>query len=154
MQFIIKFFPEITIKSKPVRKQMVKRLRDNLFAVLRPLDGKVTITNDWDKLVVELSPEGEALKDEFIEVLSNSGGIAYFLEVETHNFSDLDDIALKTLDFYQSLLPEKTFVVRCKRSGKHEFTSHDIERYVGGYILKQGIAKGVDLHTPDVTVSH
>ena len=52
MQFIIKLFPEITIKSAPVRKQMVRHLAQNLSRLLRPLDPSLRIERDWDKLVV------------------------------------------------------------------------------------------------------
>lgn len=43
MLFVIKFFPEISIKSKVVRRQMVRRLRDNLFVLLKPVDAQVKI---------------------------------------------------------------------------------------------------------------
>ena len=47
---------------------------------------------------------------------------------------------------------DKTFVIRVKRSGKHEYNSTKIEQTVGGYMLAHSTAKGVDLHNPEVTI--
>merc|ERR1711879_1003951 len=46
----------------------------------------------------------------------------------------------------------KTFVVRAKRSGTHEFKSINIEQTVGGYMLAHNKTNGVDLHNPEVTI--
>ena len=54
MKFVVKYFSEITIKSKPVRRRFVGHLADNLRALLRPIDPGVVVHRAWDKLVVEL----------------------------------------------------------------------------------------------------
>ncbi len=46
----------------------------------------------------------------------------------------------------------KTFVVRAKRSGTHDFKSINIEQTVGGYMLAHNNSNGVDLHNPEVTI--
>jgi hypothetical protein len=38
MHFIVKVFPEIIVKSPPVRKRFIKQLRDNLRRMLAPLE--------------------------------------------------------------------------------------------------------------------
>lgn len=43
MKFIVKLFPEIIIKSKPVRKKFIKQLRDNLRKLLIPIDPELHI---------------------------------------------------------------------------------------------------------------
>ena len=53
---------------------------------------------------------------------------------------------------WRDQLEGKTFCVRVKRRGKHDFSSIDVERYVGGG-LNQHIESGrVKLTNPDVTV--
>lgn len=79
-------------------------------------------------------------------------GIRHFFIIETHNFGDLQDIFELVLDAYATELAGKNFCVRIKRSGEHDFTSMDAERYIGGGLLKHTKAKKVDLHTPEVTV--
>ncbi len=53
MKFIVKLFPEITIKSKPVRKQFTKQLKDNLRVLLRAVDDRVVVERDWDKITID-----------------------------------------------------------------------------------------------------
>jgi thiamine biosynthesis protein ThiI len=152
MKFIVKFFPEITIKSRPVRKQFTKQLRDNLRNQIRAFDPAVAIQRDWDKLVVETAlPPGEAL-DEVIAILKNTAGIAYFLDVQEFPFIDLADAYIKTAGLWTERLRGKTFVVRCKRSGDHPFTSTQAEQFIGGELLRNSEARGVDLRNPDAMV--
>ncbi len=152
MQFIIKFFPEIIIKSKPVRKQMSKRLRDNLASQFCSIDAEIKTVLDWDKLTVEVADCSDEVLAEVVAVLSNTSGIAHFLEVETCEFETLDDIKEKTLAVYKDRLAGKRFVLRCKRVGKHEYNSTEVERQVGGYLLHNTSDSDVDLHNPEVTV--
>jgi tRNA uracil 4-sulfurtransferase len=152
MKFIVKFFPEITIKSRPVRKQLVKQLRDNLRALLKSIDPAVDLQRDWDKLtVVTQLTEPEAHR-QFIDVLSHTPGIAYFLDVLEYPFIDLDDACLKTSALWAPRLRDKSFVVRCKRSGEHSFSSIDAERHIGGHLFELGAARCVDLRNPEVMV--
>jgi thiamine biosynthesis protein ThiI len=149
MKFIVKFFPEITIKSRPVRKQLVKQLRDNLRAQIRTLDPAIEIQRDWDKLVVETQLDDAT---PVIDILSHTSGIAYFLEVVEFPFVDLDDAYAKTLTLWGGRLRDKTFAVRCKRAGNHAFTSTEAEQYIGGGLNQNTAARGVDLRNPDETV--
>lgn len=152
MKFIVKFYPEITIKSRPVRKQFTKQLRDNLRHQLRAVDPDVQIQRDWDKLVVETTaPAGEPLQ-RVIDILSHTAGIAWFLDVQEFPFIDLPDAYRRTADLWAERLRGKTFVVRCKRSGDHPFTSTQAEQYIGGELLQNSEARGVDLRNPDETV--
>ncbi|MET0379506.1 MAG: tRNA uracil 4-sulfurtransferase ThiI [Spongiibacteraceae bacterium] len=149
MKFIVKFFPEITIKSRPVRKQLVKLLRDNLRHQLKILDPDLVIQRDWDKLVVE------TLLDDatpVIDILRRTPGIAYFLDVQEYPFVDLDDAYAKTLALWGERLRDKTFAVRCKRAGTHNFTSTEVEQFIGGGLHQNTAARGVNLRTPDETV--
>lgn len=152
MKFIVKFFPEITIKSRPVRKQFTKQLRDNLKVQLREVDPDVRIRRDWDKLVIETAaPEGEPL-DRVLAILGNTSGIAYFLDVQEFPFIDLPDAYRKAAGLWADRLAGKTFVVRVKRSGEHSFTSTQAEQYIGGELLQNTAARGVDLRNADETV--
>lgn len=152
MLFIIKFFPEITIKSKAVRKQMARRLKDNLYTLLRPLDSDIRIVSHWDKMTVETTLQAADEIAGLKEVLARTPGIAHFLQVQSWPVENLDDICRITLDVCRERLENRRFVVRCKRTGQHDFTSHDIERQVGGYLFHHIDSATVDLHTPDVTL--
>jgi thiamine biosynthesis protein ThiI len=152
MKFIVKFFPEITIKSRVVRQQMARQLRDNLRALLKPIDPAIVIEREWDKLTVVTQLHGIQVRQDMIDVLGNTPGIAYFLDVLEFPFVDLADTYEKTAALWQGRLRDKTFAVRCKRSGEHTFNSLDVERHIGGLLNEHSGARGVDLRNPDVQV--
>jgi tRNA uracil 4-sulfurtransferase len=151
MHFVVKLFPEITIKSAPVRKRMTRQLRDNLRRLFRPLHEQVVVDRDWDKIEVT-GPDDIELVNQVADVLKRTPGIANFSQVQHFPMGDFDYILDKTLSVWKDKLADKTFVLRVKRSGKHDFSSHDVERQVGGGLLHQSLASGVKLKSPDVTV--
>ncbi|ARU58798.1 thiamine biosynthesis protein ThiI [Oleiphilus messinensis] len=157
MKFIIKLFPEITIKSKPVRKQLVNQLRDNMRRVLKQVNEHVKVTGQWDRIDVDIDAPGSAddqgTAARIAQALQCIPGIANFIEVTEHSFSSFDDIFQLTKNVYAETLAGKSFVVRVKRAGKHDFKSGDVERYVGGGLLQHTGARAVDLHNPDLTVN-
>ncbi len=153
MKFIIKLFPEITIKSKSVRQRMIKVLQGNIRNVLQRVDETVTVRNDWDKLVVSSKNDDPANRDVLVERLSCIPGIQAFLEVKQSIFADLHDLYLQTAEVYGPQIEGKTFCVRVKRKGKHEFTSNDIERYVGGGLNQNYPSGGVRLSNPDMQIN-
>jgi tRNA (guanine6-N2)-methyltransferase len=62
---------------------------------------------------------------------------------------------VRQIDFSQWILPEQTFAVRTKRSGKHSFTSMDISATIGQAIIdsfleQKGIRLKVNLSKPDL----
>lgn len=152
MKFIIKFFPEITIKSKPVRKQFVTRLRDNLKGRFKAIDPSIRIERSWDKLTVIAQNLSDNQVDDVIDVMRCSPGIAYFSQVVDYPLQDIHDVFEKTLDAYKEQLVGKTFAVRCRRVGSHDFSSGDVERYVGGGLRQHIEGAEVKLKDPDVTV--
>lgn len=152
MHFIVKLFPEITIKSPPVRKRFIKHLRDNLKELFRSLDFPVQVVRDWDKLDVYADSDEPAAVAQVAEILAHTPGIAHFSKVQSFPLGDLEDAFQKTKAIWADALTDKTFCVRVKRSGEHSFTSIEAERYVGGGLNQHTAAKGVRLKDPDVTV--
>ncbi|WP_067515435.1 tRNA uracil 4-sulfurtransferase ThiI [Endozoicomonas ascidiicola] len=152
MKFIIKLFPEITIKSAPVRKRFIKMLRQNLRTILKRVDEDIDVSGTWDYVEVTTSHNDEILIAEISDHLSHIPGIAYWLQVAEHKLISLDDILEKALEAHADSLEGKTFCVRCNRHGKHDFQSIDVERFVGGGLNQQSKAKGVSLKDPEVTV--
>lgn len=151
MHFIIKLFPEIIIKSTPVRKRMTRQLRENLRKMLRAIDPAIQVEQDWEKLQV-IGPESDEVPLRVADLLARTPGIANFSRVQHFPLGSFDDILQNTLAVWKEKLRGKTFVLRVKRSGKHEFTSGDVERIVGGGLLHQSEAAGVSLKQPDLTV--
>jgi thiamine biosynthesis protein ThiI len=151
MHFVIKLFPEIIVKSTPVRKRFTKQLRDNLKKLLVPLNENITVDRDWEKIEIA-GPEDIALATQVADILARTPGIANFSRVQKFPLGDFDDILEKTSQVWGDKLAGKTFVLRVKRTGKHSFNSTDVERQVGGGLLHQTEAVGVKLKNPDITV--
>ncbi len=156
MKFVVKLFPEITIKSKPVRQRLVKQLRQNISAVLNREFEDAKVQGFWDKVEVNLKDESFDKAERIAETLQRIPGIANILKVQRYQIDNIDDnfdeIVRLTHEALGEELEGKRFVVRIKRAGQHSFSSHELERYVGGGLLRAGNTAGVDLHKPDVTV--
>ena len=152
MKFVVKYFSEIAIKSKPVRRRFVAQLARNLLEVLREIDPDIKVRRQWDKLGVETAVEDERTHHRMVEAMRHVSGITYILEVREHPLPALQDIVELVLPVYAAQLEVRSFAVRCKRTGSHDFTSIDVERQVGGALLARSGAAGVRLKNPDVTV--
>lgn len=152
MHFIVRLFPEITIKSPPVRKRFIKQLRDNLRHLTRGFDDSLKITREWEKIDVMAANDDPVFVERVATVLASTPGIAHFSLVHSYPLGDQHDIFEKTQFHWGEALAGKTFCVRTKRTGTHEFTSTEIERYVGGGLNQHTEAAGVKLKNPDITV--
>lgn len=152
MHFVVKYFPEITIKSPPVRKRFIKQLARNLQ---RLLDGEETgarVKHEWDRIDIALAEDNPELRARVADILSRTPGIAYYAAAELVDFSSLEDLAQQVLDIWGSALADKSFCVRVKRSGKHEFNSMEVERFVGAVLNRACETARVQLKDPDITV--
>lgn len=150
MKFIIKLFPEIMIKSDSVRKRFIKILTGNIRNVLAKYDETVAVVRHWD--YIEVRSKDHSKRELLLAYLQQTPGIHHILEVEDTPFSSLHDIFEQTLQATRSQLENRTFCVRVRRKGKHEFSSLDVERYVGGGLNQQIESAKVKLSKPDVTV--
>ncbi|MCS5557867.1 MAG: THUMP domain-containing protein, partial [Oceanospirillaceae bacterium] len=153
MKFIIKLFPEITIKSRPVRKRFIQRLQSNLQIILQRIEPKIKVRGLWDRVDIDCPPEADALYEQIVMALGDTPGIAHVIEVQEYPLEDFDQVLDIVKRVWSQRLAGKRFVVRVKRSGQHDFTSNDMERYLGGGLLQQTDALKVDLHTPEETVN-
>ncbi len=152
MKLIIKVFPEITIKSRPVRKRFIRQLARNIRAVLRDLDPAVRVEGVWDNLELDTALTEGSVLQEMTGRLTCMPGIAHFLEVHEYPLGDFADIVSRCLQHFGPRLPGKTFAVRCKRAGRHAFTSMEVERHVGSALREQCGAAGVMLKNPQEEV--
>jgi thiamine biosynthesis protein ThiI len=152
MKFIVKLQAEITIKSRPVRKRFTKILESSVKNVLRRVDEQVTTRMNWDNIEVNTANNSPENRLKLIDTLKSIPGIPMFLEVQQTDFTDLHDIYEKTAAVHAQNIENKTFCVRVKRTGKHEFNSIKVEQYVGGGLNQQVESARVKLSKPDFTV--
>lgn len=156
MQFVVKLFPEIVVKSAPVRRQQTKILQDNIRRLMKPLEteikSRIKVSRDWEKIEVHCEGGDENLRQLIIEKLKNTPGISKFSETETFDFKSLEDISAPILKKYSDRLSGKSFGVRVRRSGQHNFSSMEVEKKIGSLIMIETEAAEVDLKHPDIWV--
>ncbi|MEE4463710.1 THUMP domain-containing protein, partial [Azotobacter chroococcum] len=138
MKLIVKPFAEITIKSRPVRKQFIRQLGKNIRTVLRDLDPALQTEGEWDNVEVQTQVSDPQVHREMFDRLRCTPGIAHFLEVHEYPLGDFDDVTEKCKRHFGEQLPGKVFAVRCKRSGNtHDFTSMDVATHVGSRLRRE-----------------
>ncbi|MGF1730340.1 tRNA uracil 4-sulfurtransferase ThiI [Photobacterium kasasachensis] len=150
MKFIVKPHPEIFVKSDSVRKRFTKILESNIRIIVQRLSDSVAVQNRRSH--IEVSSKDDSIRDQVLAVLTRTPGIHHSLEVKQSDFTDMHDIYEQTLDHVRDQIEGKTFCVRAKRTGKHDFTSIELERYVGGGLNQAVESASVKLKNPDVTV--
>lgn len=151
MIFIVRLFSEITIKSPPVRKRWSRKLVDNLKIICQRIEPRCKVQLDWDRILVK-APDDCPHEAALAEAIANTPGISNYSLAREYPFTSLHEIYERALTYWQNRLDDKTFCVRVKRSGKHEFNSLDAEKYIGGGLNQHTGAAGVKLKDPDITV--
>lgn len=153
MYYLLKLFPEITIKSRSVRRQMVRCLVVNIRNTLRPLGEGIRIQGSWDELKVKVPQTATAEWYQQLEaMLCRITGIHEVQRVEELPFVSFADTAERLVPAWHSAINNRTFRVTVKRRGVHEFTSAELERYLGHALLKAAPSAKVQLKAPDVDV--
>lgn len=150
MKFIVKPHPEIFVKSESVRKRFTKILESNIRIIIQNRTESVAVFNRRDH--IEVSANSDQYHQQVLDILTTTPGIQQVLEVKQSGFTDLHDIYEQVLELNRERIENKTFVVRAKRRGKHDFTSIELERYVGGGLNQSVESASVKLHNPDVTI--
>ena len=111
MKFIIKLFPEIIVKSRPVRKQFISQLRKNLKKVLSPIINDPKISGTWDHIELNIDDNSDCVRSQqenlIIDKLQATPGIEFVLKVNSHSFESIDDIANIVVAEYSDIVKDK-----------------------------------------------
>ena len=149
-KFILKFFPEIMVKGSSAKRQMVGQLYNNLLKLLERISQDIKVRKFSDKIEV-VCPIG--VVDPVRIKLLETPGIEQVLEaLQFDDMNTIDEIKVKVNEMMCHEIIGKTFVVRAKRSGSHDFKSTQIEQTVGGHMLHNNDTNGVDLRNAEVTI--
>jgi tRNA uracil 4-sulfurtransferase len=141
---LVRFGGEVTIKSKRTRSAFLRRLGRNIGDALRSAGIEYRIEPVWGRLFVRASSPMA------LPVLARVFGISSVSLVERQVPAELDRIVAEATEQFSDVVADKLFAVRARRTGRHEFSSKDIEEKLGTALLQ--FATGVNLSHPDVTV--
>lgn len=147
MKILVKFSPELFIKSNSVRIFFVKRLIKNIKIVLKKRNKFVSILQCWDHFQIHCQ------YNDYIQVskiLIDIPGIYCILIVQDSLIFSLEDIYHQIiLTNCISRLSGKKFCIRIKRCGNHVFNSQEIACYLGNKLCNNLDNVRVDLTKPD-----
>lgn len=148
MRIILKFSPEIVIKSRSVRIFFIKILITNIKIVFKKYNKSLLIFRHWDFLEIEYNNDNKICL-----LLQNIPGIHHFSIVKKNVFNSLQDIYEQIICIYSNKLEGKAFCVRVKRRGNHNFTSQEVECYLGSKICNNINNVYVNLSNPEEIIS-
>ncbi|MEZ0393709.1 MAG: THUMP domain-containing protein [Desulfurococcaceae archaeon] len=142
--YLVTVSGEIPLRSRRTRPRFYGALFGAIADAVQRAGGKVTREELLEaKVLVEA--EGDVL-----EAISRVFGVKRVAEVAWREFSSLDELAAWAASVAGEDVRGKKFAVRAKRSGRHAFTSMDVERAVGAALLP--LSAGVDLERPEAVV--
>ncbi len=142
--FLIRY-SEIGLKGPRKRSDMERILIRNLRSALSKIPGH-EISREKGRLFLETSDSSES---RVTEILGHIFGIKSFSPCRKIHFNDLQGLCAIAETYFKEMVSGKTFAVRARRTGKHSFTSLDVERELGRLLLP--FSTGVNLKTPDFT---
>lgn len=140
---------DIYLKSRRTQKGLVRRVRHNLEVALASA-GYTSGLRRIGTHRFEIAPDREE-QERIVEAASRVFGVGSVDIAWPIPFGNLDQLARSVSDVAAPSVEGKTFAVRVKRRGVHEWKSPDLGREAGALLHGQGGI--VDLSNPEVTVS-
>ncbi|MDD6285812.1 tRNA uracil 4-sulfurtransferase ThiI [Methanosphaera sp.] len=147
MKYFVRY-GEIGIKSPKIRRKFENKLMNNIKTELN-----CTFENDQGRITLITEEKEEKVHDVLGRVF---GIVSYSPVLETK--TDKEDIKALLKDIVPKLIesgkfnPEKdSFAIKCRRVGKHDFTSQEMAGYCGAVVVELTSAK-VNLSNPDFTI--
>ena len=140
---LVRLGGELFIKSKRTRASFIRRLIENLEDALTGLSGEASVERGWDRLFVHSDDAN------VYPTLARVFGVSSFSPVEAVTSAAVDDILAAGAAF-TGRVRGRTFAIRARRAGEHDFSSRDIQVRLGNVLLDA--SAGVDLDAPEVEV--
>lgn len=141
-------YGELTLKGTN-RKMFVNQLKDNVKRALIPLRG-YHVKGKMDRMYIELSPEADI--NEIIHRLSKVYGIKSISPVIKIDKNE-EKINQSAIQLSQDFVKGSTFKVDVKRVDKSfRLDTYELQRQVGGAILKENNNITVNVKNPDYEI--
>lgn len=138
-------YGEIGLKNTGTRIQLETLYRQALKTALNRQGIKdFKIKNEGGRFIIETERE-------IINILKNVPGIQSLSPAQHFSFTDKKNLLQQIKALANEKVQGKTFAVRVRRIGQHNFTSNELEREAGAVLYSA--SKGVNLTVPEITVS-
>jgi tRNA uracil 4-sulfurtransferase len=140
---LVRLSPELTIKARGTRQRFTRRLTANLRDALTSTGEPFEVEGGWTRLYFRSAAPDAAL------VAARVPGISSVSPVEATCAASLPEIVRTGAELFHERVLGRSYAVRAKRTGRHPFSSEQIQRELGA-ALNPGAR--VDLGSPDVEV--
>jgi thiamine biosynthesis protein ThiI len=150
MNYVVKLFPEINLKSSSLRRRFITALQMNIHTILSSIDQEIKVVREWDRLVIQTTPSADQVA--LLDALGRIPGIQKILAVRILDTLDPAVMLATVRTTFGKKLDGKTFAVQVKRSGSHSFTSLELARHIGAALLDEFPNRGVDLDNPQLAI--
>lgn len=139
-------YGEIFLKSDYVRKKFENRLVENIVLKLKNKNISHKIIKKRHRIYIESDQIEKAARE-----LKNIFGIVS-VSPAVKTSAEMEKMSEIAVNLSKNLIgSDNSYAVRTSRTGKHDFSSMDVERVIGGEIQEATNAK-VDLTTPDKVI--
>lgn len=145
-QPILVRYGEIGVKSPRVRKRFENRLISNIKTII---DGYIEISQGRIFLYPEDNKKALKLLGKVFGVVSYSPTVCTKTEYQSIRIT-LTEYVLNLIQEDQ-FSGDKTFAIKCRRVGEHDFTSQEMAAYCGAVVVEE-IGAPVNLTKPDLTI--
>ncbi|MBU0460120.1 MAG: tRNA 4-thiouridine(8) synthase ThiI [Nanoarchaeota archaeon] len=145
MNCILLRYGEIGLKSKNTRIRFEKLYTKAIKEALNRNGIKnTTIKNLGGRFVINT-------KENIINILNKVPGIQSISPATHFSFKDKTNLLKKIKKLASEKVKGKTFAVRIKRIGQHNFTSYQLEKEAGSELY--AASNGVNLTNPEITIN-
>lgn len=140
---LVRLAAELAIKSRRTRSAFQQRLVRNMKDAMKSAGASSRVESTWGRIYARTSAAGES-------ALPRVFGISSVSPVERVVPAELDAIVAAGVEIFAERLAGRSFAVRARRAGTHDFASRDVQVALGAALLPY--ADRVDLSEPDVEV--
>ena len=140
---LIRFGAELAIKSRRTRQNFLNRLSKNVRDALSASGEDFELRTGWNRFVATIASDAQ------LHALSRVFGVSSISLLDAIVPADLATIVTHGRELYGERVRGRTYAVRARRHGRHEFASRDVEIELGR-ALNEGAT--VDLSKPEVVV--
>lgn len=145
--YILRSASEVSLKSKSVRAEFHRNLRKNLMAALDQNHLSYKIKQKHHYLFLTIDDQSAVDPEPLISKIFGIGSFSKVLKV--FEYTDFISFLTTAEEIFSQYVKDKTFAVRCKKSGHYNFKTLDLERELGSRLNR--VAKSVDLTNPQIT---
>jgi len=144
--FLIRY-GEMALKSARTRKRFGKILVENMEGAFVKNKVECIIREEWGRIFIDTNNADIATG-----ILRHMFGIVSFSQVHRVK-TERSAISKEAVNILKGIVEgKKTFAVRCRRKGTHDFSSQEMAAWVGEDILEAFQGLSVNLGGPDITV--